>query len=370
MKIEELIEELQEAQDSRQEWKIQHKIGDIIAITIIGTLAGCDEWKQIYLFSTFHEKTLREYLELPNGLPSSDTIRRVMAIVDPGFLQKMRDKWNELLSKGEGEKLRKILAIDGKTQCGNGNVNQAPNHIVSVVDEEGVCIGERVVDDKSNEITAIPELLKKLKIKGQIITIDAMGTQREIASQIRKQKADYVLSLKRNQCSLYDDIAMYFSDDDFVKKCEYSKKVEKARGGIEQREYWQTDDILWLSQRAKWTGLKTIGMSRNTINRNNKTTIQTRYFISSLEKDVNELARCIRGHWIVESFHWHLDVTFCEDANQTLEKQAAFNLNILRKFALHILKVADIGDKYTSIKNKRMYIAHDPIRYLKLVFNL
>ena len=373
MTLEGFFEALQEAPDRRQEWKIKHKMGDIIAMMLMGYLARCDEIEEIHVWAEYHEETLRTYLELPNGIPSYDTMRRVMAIVDPGYLNLLLQEWNELTAEGETGKLRKILSIDGKTQRGNGTSAQAPNHILSAVDENGVCLGQEVVDEKSNEIAAIPELIDRVRMAGQIVTLDAMGTQKEIAQKIRKKRADYVLALKKNQQNLYEDVHLYFEDAEHVSGSAYASKTEKARGGIEKREYWQTSDIGWLEQKSEWTGLKTIGMTRNTITKRGKTTQETRYFISSLDVDAELFARAVRGHWAVEAFHWHLDVTFREDDDQTLDKQAAYNLNILRKFALAILRAADIGKrgkKNSSLKKKRLHISLDPIRYLHLVFDI
>ncbi len=332
-------------------------------------LAGADEWTSYEIFAREHEGFLRKYLELPGGIPSHDTIQRVFAIVSPEFLQKFQVMWNEMLNSGEGEKIKKLLAIDGKTQRGNGNKNQKANHIVSAVTENGFCLGEKRVSEKTNEITAIPELLSDLNIKGHIVTIDAMGTQTEIAKQIRKKRADYVLALKRNQHSLYEDIKLYFEDADMLAGCAYTKKVEKARSGIEKREYWQTDNVSWLAQKKDWAGLKSIAMTRNTIIKNGVETSETRYFISSLPLDVKEVARAIRGHWMVESLHWHLDVTFREDENHTLEKQAAFNQNILRKLALMVLKIFDIGRKL-SVRMKRFSVSTNPEKHLENILAL
>ncbi|MCL2082261.1 MAG: ISAs1 family transposase, partial [Oscillospiraceae bacterium] len=278
--------------------------------------------------------------------------------------------WDEMLNSDEGEKIKKILAIDGKTQRGNGNKNQKANHIVSAIDEKGFCLLEKRVSGKSNEITAIPDLLDNLNIKGHIITADAMGTQREIVKKIRKKRADYVLALKGNQESLHEDVKLYFDDPTLLSSCVYTKTLEKARGGIEKREYWQTDDIAWLAQKKDWLGLKSIAMTRNTIIKNDIETSETRYFISSLPPDAEEIARAIRGHWMVESHHWHLDVTFREDDNHTLEKQAAFNLNILRKLALKVLKIFDIGKKPMSLKLKRFSIGTNPEKHLERILNL
>jgi predicted transposase YbfD/YdcC len=291
-------------------------------------------------------------------------------MVSPEFLQKFRTLWDEMLNSGEGEKIRKLLAIDGKTQRGNGNKKQKANHIVSAVDEDGFCLGERLVSEKTNEIIAIPELLNDLNIKGHIITIDAMGTQTEIVKKIRNKRADYVLALKGNQGNLHEDVKLYFEDAGLLSKCAYKKTVEKARGGMEVREYWQTVDIDWLVQKKEWAGLSSIAMTRNTIVKNGAKTTDTRYFICSLPLDVNEVARAIRGHWMVESHHWHLDVTFREDDNHTFEKQAAFNLNILKKLAIGVLKVYDSGKKNMSLRMKRFSICTNPIKHLERILEL
>ena len=156
---------------------------------------------------------------------------------------------------------------------------------------------------------------------------------------------------------------LYFGDNEFLDGCKYHKTVEKARSGVEKREYWQADDIGWLSQRKEWQGIKSIIMTRNTIVKNGRTTIETRYFISSLGLNIEEAARAIRGHWMVESHHWHLDVTFREDANHTLDKHTAFNLNIMRKLALNVLKLLDVGRNHVSLKKKRYMICCNPKKY-------
>ncbi len=364
IRIEQILQYLTKVEDRRQEKKVCHKMSDIIALVFFAMLAGADEWTAYEIFGREHETFLRKYLELPGGIPSHDTIQRVFAIVSPEFLGKFQVLWNEMLNSSEGQKIKRLLSIDGKTQCGNGNKNQKANHIVSAVDENGFCLGEKRVNEKSNEITAIPQLLDDLNIKGHIVTIDAIGTQTEIVKKIRKKRADYVLALKRNHANLHEDVRLYFEDADMLADCDYTKTVEKARGGIEKREYWQSDDIAWLSKKKEWAGLKSIAMTRNTITRNGKKTTETRYFISSLPMGVKEIARAIRGHWMVESLHWHLDVTFREDENHTLEKQAAFNQNILRKLALMVLKIFDTG-KNLSVRMKRFSISTNPEKHLE-----
>jgi predicted transposase YbfD/YdcC len=361
---------LSEVTDTRQKAKVRHKMGDIIALVFFAMLAEANEWTEYEIFGKEHETFLRKYLELPYGIPSHDTIERVFCIVSPEYMERFQVKWNDMLNSDEGQKIRKILSIDGKTQCGNSSATQKANHIVSAVDENGFCLGQERVDEKSNEITAIPELLKQLNIKGHIITTDAMGCQTAIVKKIRQKKAEYVLAVKGNQPNLHNDIKLYFDDPELLSKCAYIKVTEKARSGIEKREYWQTEDIGWMSQKKDWAGLKSIAMTRNTIIKGDTETTETRYFISSLSLDINEIARAIRGHWMVESHHWHLDVTFKEDDNHTLDKQAAYNQNILRKLALSVLKIYDTGRKNTSVRMKRFTIGTNPEKHLEAILAL
>lgn len=265
-------------------------------LVFFSTIANADDWVEIEVFGKEHEDFLRNYLELPHGIPSHDTIQRVFAIVPFEFLENFQKRWNEMLNSKEGKKIKRLLAIDGKIQRGNGNKNQKGNHIVSAVDERGFCLGQKRMEDKTNEITAIPELLDSLNIKGTIITTDVMGTQTAIVKKIRKKRADYVLGLKGNQGSLMEEVREYFSDKELLKNCAYKKKVEKARGKIEKREYWQTEDISWLSRRKERTGLKSIIQTRNTITEaDGKESVDERYFISSLPTDIEEAERAEGG---------------------------------------------------------------------------
>ena len=366
-----LLDYVSTVTDSRQEKKVLHKMMDIIMLVFFATLAEADDWVEIEVFGNEHVDFLRNYLELPHGIPSHDTIQRVFAIVPPEFLENFQKKWNEMLNSDEGSKIKRLLAIDGKTQRGNGNKNQKANHIASAVDEKGFCLGQKRVEEKTNEIKAIPELLDCLNIKGTIITTDAMGTQTAIVKKIRRKHADYVLALKANQGNLLEDVKLYFSDREFLENCAYKKKVEKARGKIEKREYWQTEDIAWLSQRKEWTGLRSIIMTRNTVTgKEGKVSVEERYFISSLPLGIEEIERAVRGHWMVESYHWHLDVTFREDGNHTLEKKSSYNLNIIRKLAINILKLIEVGNKPMSLKKKRYAIGTNPERHLKKIMEM
>ena len=368
----EAIEYLKKANlvDKRQAAKVKHKLNEIIGIAFFAMMGNADTFPEIEIFGKEHEKVLREYFELENGIPSHDTIERAFAMFSPKFLEHYQSRFNEMLNDNEGEKIKKIIGIDGKTQRGNDTDEQKANHIVSAVDNEGFCLGQVKTADKSNEITAIPELIEKLNVAGHIITTDAMGCHTEIVKKIRKKKADYVLALKGNQGTLHEDVKLYFADRDFQNKSAYHSTVEKARGGLERREYCQTDDIEWMSQKKEWVGLKSIAMTRNTITKNSNTTTETRYFISSLPVNVKEVGRAIRSHWMVESYHWHLDVTFREDANRTIDKQAAYNLNVLRKLCTNSLKLIEICKKNASMKLKRYAISCKPVKYIAKIMQL
>lgn len=372
----EWLEYVEESEDSRQSGKVRHRLKDILVIVLLATLANADDWVEIGIFAQYHEVFLRKYIRLENGIPSHDTIQRVMALISPDLMQQIMARWHEVLNSEKGEKLKKIIAIDGKTMRGNTQNGSKPSHIVSAYcDEDGFCLGQVAVEEKSNEITAIPELLDRINVKGQVITIDAMGTQTAIAEKIRQKRADYVLALKGNQGTLHDDVKLYFQDDEVCKKLEkagnYKRAVEKAHSQIEVREYYQTEDIKWLTQRQNWKGLKSIGMERKTITRPDGTiSIEYRYYISSLKNSIELFSRAVRRHWSVEVMHWHLDVTFREDANQTIDKFAAQNMNIIRKLCLSILKMVEIFRPKLSLRKKRFVIAQDPEKLLEFVMSI
>jgi len=373
--MEEILIFLDGIKDERQEWKVVHKLKDIVFIVLVSLLANADDWQEIEIFCKSNEELLRRYVPLENGIPSHDTMQRVMSCIKPEIMQKINEQWNKLLNGNEGEKLKKILCIDGKTMRGNGNKNQEPLHVVSAWSKEnGVCFGQKSADSKGKEIPMIEELLDTLCVKGQVVTIDAIGTQREIVKKIRQGKGDYVLAVKANQPSLHENIALYFEDAELVSQVKksgaYNKTIEKAHGQIETREYFQTTDIKWLPDKEKWDGLKSIGMVRTTYTSDKGQSTETRYFISSLVADSDLFSEAVRGHWSVESMHWHLDVTFREDKNQTLEKRAAENMNILRKLALSILKTFELDKKKYSLKKKRFAIGCNLSRFIDRLMDL
>ena len=326
--MEELLNWMEYIEDVRQKKKVRHLLKDILVIVLFATLANADDWVEIALFAQVYEEYLKKYIELKNGPPSHDTIQRVMGMISPDILQQLYGKWQELLNREEGEALKKIICIDGKTMRSNKQGKEKPSHIVTAWSrEDGFSLGQKAVSEKSNEITAIPELIERLQIKGQIITIDVMGTQTVI--------------------------------------------VEKSgeKGQIETREYYQTEDIRWMIQKKDWKGLKSIAMERKSIEKNGRKKTEYRYIISRVRGDIEPISRTVRGHWSLESMHWHLDVTFREDANATLDKMSAQNLNIIRKWSLSILKLMELTKKKLSMKKKRFVISLSPIKYLEEVLD-
>lgn len=373
--MEEILKSIEFIEDIRQQTKVRHKLLDIVVIVLFAKLANADDWEEMEYFAECHKDFLKRYISLENGVPSHDTIQRVMGSINPQHMQKLYEKWNGLLSTDEGEKLKKIICIDGKTMRGNGTRGQKPNHIVSAwSDEDGFCLGQKTVEEKSNEITAIPQLLDAVNVKGNVITIDAMGTQTAIAEKIKAKKAEYVLAVKENQKNLYEEISEYFEDEGFLKEIQkgigYKKTQEKSHSQMETREYYQCDKINWMNEKSRWKGIKSIGMVKKTIKTAEKTAVEKRYYISSLPLEVELFARAVRQHWSVEVMHWHLDVTFREDANTTLDKTAAQNLNIINKWCLSILKLLQIGDKKISMKKKRFYISMKAEEYLEKIITL
>ena len=375
--MEKLLQWMEYIEDVRQEKKIRHKLKDILVIVLFATLANADDWVEIAEFGEVYEDYLKKYIGLENGVPSHDTIQRVMGMVSPESMQQLYVKWQGLLDSREGEALKRIVCIDGKTMRGNRRKEEKPLHIVSAWSkEDGFCMGQKAVMEKSNEITAIPMLLENIQIKGSIVTIDAMGTQTAIAEKIKSRHGDYMLAVKGNQKTLYNDIKDYFSEKKFLRKIKengsYKKSIEKAHGQLETREYYQTGDIKWLCQRKDWKGMKSIIMERKVLEKKGRQHTEYRYYISSIAEDINLASRAVRGHWSVESMHWHLDVTFREDYNITADKTAAQNHNIIRKWCLSVLKLAELSlkNKRLSLKKKRFAISLKPIKFLEEVLNV
>lgn len=303
---------------------------------------------------------LSKFLDISKGIPDKDTFRRVFERLNPNEVAEWLYDW-----LGNSNSNGKTVNIDGKTICGSGNSAHEAYHVVSAwVSENQITLGEIVVDEKSNEITAIPKLLDLVDIEGSVVTIDAMGCQTEIAEKITLKKADYCLALKANQPNLHDDVKLYF---DNLKAEQSVTTSEKGHGRIEKREYFLETDIYWLPQRLKWSRLNAIGAVKSTVFEKEKTQTETRYFITSLT-DVKKFAESVRKHWSIENqLHWQLDVTFGEDRAKTRKDNSPLNWNVMRKTALPLLRNADVGKKQ-SVKRKMFMAALDVNLLDKIIF--
>lgn len=351
--------------DPRVEGRCLHRLKDILFIAFCTLLSNGEDYEDMVEFCEQRHEWLKGVLELPNGIPSHDTFNRVLQMVDPVQLGKCLSEDAQILIESiQG----KLVSFDGKKMKGvspksRGN---AGLFILSAwVGEQRLCIGQQKVDDKSNEIKAIPELIDTLDLRGSTVSIDAVGCQRETAQKIVDAKANYLLAVKNNQESLYEEIS-----DDFTwnSSKELDESWEYDHGRFELRKCWiaPAKDYITADLLSKWEDLNTLikVVAQRTID--GVTISQTRYYISSEQKDPAYYNAVVRGHWSIENhLHWHLDVTFNEDANRSRNGNAPQNLNILRKMALH--RISRMKDKL-SLK-KRRFRASMNVEYLRKVLD-
>lgn len=357
--------------DPRMQGKVIHKLHDILVIAVCSIIAGIEHWTQMEDYARANQEWFAGFLELPNGIPSHDTFGNVFAALSPDEFEKAIQLWIGSL-RGSSTK-GKHIAIDGKTLRGSFNkaADKLAVHMVNAyVHENHTVFGQVKVDDKSNEITAIPKLLEMLELKESTVTIDAMGCQREIAKAITEKQGDYVLALKGNHGSLLDDVQTFIDDavangsnDDY----DYYESTEKSHGRIEIRKCWSFGDIDWLTRRHDWAGLKSIAAVESKRIVDGDESIERRYFISSHSgRCSREIAGFVRNHWRVENeLHWILDVCFNEDLCRTRTENAAENLARVRRIALMLLKnekTCKLG-----VKSKRAKAGYDRQYLLKVL---
>jgi predicted transposase YbfD/YdcC len=325
-----------------------HSLTDIVVIAVLAVIAGADTWDEIATFGEEKRTWLQTFCTLENGIPSHDTFARVFSILDHEAFEQCFENWVRavhVFSKGT------VVAIDGKSARRAHGKGARPLHLVNAfAADNGVVLGQRRVDGKSNEITAIPELLEQLTLTGCIVTTDAMGTQCWIARKIKEHKADYVLAVKGNHGRLHEDIQKIFADPHLT--ADHCETAEHGHGRSEVRTCRVTEDLSLVRDRDRWYGLRSLAQVTDMRTVAGTTTTATRYFITSLRPDASTIKRAVRAHWSVENnLHWSLDVIFREDASRIRIGHAQANFALLRKFALNFLKKE--GSVKGGLKSKR-----------------
>lgn len=359
--------------DPRQTGKVCHKLIDVLFIAVVASVCGFDDWGLIQVWAERKEKWLRRYLELPNGIPSYSTIRRVFDFIEPKQFEKCFVTWMKevtQISKGT------VVAIDGKTMCGTADkgADKKGIHIVNAwCSANKMVLGQVKTDEKSNEITAVPELLDMLFIKGCIVTVDAMNAQKDTVKKIVKDKeADYVVALKENHPIVYTEVQKYFLDEEKNnfrnEKIESYRTFEKSHGRIEERIYYYSTDIKWMEAKKDWENMNGIGMvMRRTEKKGNKT--QERAFHLGSIDSVIAYSKAVRLHWGVESMHWSLDVTFGEDACKTRKGKAPENIAMLKRLSLNIVKKDKTRYPKKSLKMRKAHSLLDE-EYLDYILEI
>jgi len=365
--------------DKRQQGKVRHKLIDILFIIVSALFAKIDEVEEIYMWATAEQnkKWLKKYIALENGIPSISTIRRVLNTVNPKQFEKCFISWTReltIFSENGGD----IVAIDGKTMRGSKNGDKITHIVNAWCSANNLVLGQVKTDEKSNEITAILELLDLLYLEGCIVTIDAMGCQTKIVKKIKKKKADYVISLKGNQGTLHNEVKEYYEDlkeeMDKIEKGNHEsvkmvRTLDKGHGRIEERKYFYSTDIDWMiDARKDWTGLSGIGMVYRKVTEKDKVREEVQYYIGSI-KDVSQFAKAVRGHWGVESMHWSLDVTFKDDANKTRKDLAPDNLAVAKRIVLNMVRRETEEFPKLSANLKRLKASLD-VEYRTRVFDI
>lgn len=357
----------------------KHNLLEVMILSVLAVLCGAESWYDMEEFGKNKKGFLQKFLVLEHGIPSHDTFNRIFMAVDAQLFERAFRAWTAELSQvlqaqkmeragKEGQEQKELIAIDGKSVCNSACKQQGLGalHLVSAWSTRNqLVLGQQKVADKSNEITAIPELLSLLNIKDAVITIDAMGTQKKIAGQVVSAQGDYILSLKENQGALYGQVTSLFNT---YKEDSYSQDLDKGHGRIETRTCKVIRQLNWIDEKVHWSKLSSVIKISSQRVIGEKSSLQDRYYISSLASDAAYFNQAIRSHWEIENkLHWQLDVGFKEDYSTARNGQAAQNLAVVRKMALNILK-ADKSSK-ASLKAKRMNAGWNETYLIKILTN-
>lgn len=353
--------------DPRVERRKCHKLKDIFFMTICASICGANDWVAVEMYAKSKKEWFTKVLQLENGIPSHDTFNNVFKVIDTTLFSQCFSRWmSDIATLSSGE----VISIDGKCLRRSMDTasHKAPIYMVSAwASQNQLVLGQQKVDDKSNEITAIPKLLDQLDITGAVLTIDAMGCQTKVVKKIIDQSGDYMLSLKKNQGTLHEDVRLFFETQNTCPKMGH-ESYDGGHGRIEKRTVFASSDIDWLkSLHPKWVGLRSIVAVTATRESNGKTSQKTRYFISSLDAtDPKRLGQIVRSHWGIENnLHWVLDYAFQEDDQRTRLGNSAANMSIIRHIALNLIKsdkTAKVG-----IKNKRLKAGWDNDYLLQVI---
>lgn len=334
-----------------------HKLEDIVMITLCAVLCGFEDWVSIEDFGNEHQAWLRTFLELPHGIPSHDTLSDVMGRIDSKAFDTALHAW---ISQALPSLAGRQVALDGKTLRGSACPceERSAVHLMSAFATDArLVLATQAVQDKSNEITAIPKLLAQLELAGAIVTIDAMGCQKSIAKEIVQRKADYVLALKDNHPTLHEDVRLWLDDCDAQGYVRQLQSVEKDHGRIEQRRVAVSAELDWLVEREQWSGLQAVAMVESTRQIRAKTSVERRYYLCSMTEP-GRIADAIRAHWSIENQqHWVLDVQFGEDGHRARKNHSAANLAVIRRMALNLIRAND--DSKMSIRRRKMRASYN-----------
>jgi len=369
-----LLEAFTELPDPRVIGRCDHLLHEVLVIAVCGMLVGGESFYDMEDFASESEGWLRGFLLLPGGVPRHDTFNRVFQALCPHAFAECFARWTQ----GVRERLRgglpaaggEIVALDGKALRGARGRHDPVRTIVSAwATEHGLALGQSAVMDKSNEITAVPGLLRALELAGCIVTLDALHCQKSTAREIHEADADYVLALKGNQGTAHGEVHA-FLDDAILRAAPHLVKmetVEKGHGRIEIRRYWQSADIGWFADRAEWEALRSVGVVEAVREvAGSAPSTERRYYLSSLPPDIERFARAVRGHWSVENqLHWSLDVSFEEDRSRARTRHAATNLATLRRITLNLLRADKSSSK--SLNRKRLRCALVPDYLISLL---
>jgi predicted transposase YbfD/YdcC len=354
------LEHIKDVPDHRVAGMVTYPLNEVLLVTLVGVLCGADDWDVIELLGMEYLSWLKRFLPFKHGVPQAQTLRKIFRLLPPKVLEERFAAWVASLR----EIAREVVAIDGKTLRGSKKSADGKDalHLLSAYAcEAGLVIGQCAVDGKSNEITAIPELLDMLAIKGAIVSIDAMGTQKAVAAKIMEREADYILALKGNQSALHDDVRRFFEDAELAKTCAVHATTDTGHGRIEERISRATEDIDWLRERhPDWKNLRAIAAitSKRIDKKSDQTSTETRFYITSLPADPAAILAATRAHWGIENnLHWQLDITFDEDRCRTRKDFSPLNLAVIRHAVFNILKQ---DQSKLSMQRKRVKASVNP----------